>query len=228
MYERRFSTSPNPSPPRSSWQPPMSPPPPLGKTSFVGMARSPLVKSPSLREGDYFLSAGTIRPAKRQVLLEVAIPDAPLSSESPGRSRITRRPSVKQTFHTILRNKTTSQDTAYGPPELSCGESSQSEESTPSTPQTALSNAPCARLGFDPEEERTEKERQNFFERAEAFRDRSQFEFRRQFIPHHRFSKEEVPYMQSYSHVALHKYAPHRPVVFLVLTIVFFQRLLHV
>ncbi|KAI0684767.1 hypothetical protein BC835DRAFT_1292249 [Cytidiella melzeri] len=47
-------------------------------------------------------------------------------------------------------------------------------------------------------------EREEFLERQEAIRDREQFDYRRQSIPHHRFSKEEVPYMQSYSHISLH------------------------
>lgn len=149
----------------------------------------------------------TVKPSRRKVTLDLDILDVPSSPESPSRRpAFTRKPSFKNTFDTILRSTTKkpAQDPTGSTPDLSCGESSQSEESAPSTPRTVHSSLSLASI--DPESERRERERRESFDRQETVRDRSQFQFRRQYIPHHRFPREEVPYMQSYSHVALHKY----------------------
>lgn len=151
-----------------------------------------------------------IKAGKRKVSLEVKIPDGMSSTESFGHLNMARTGSttVGRTLNSLfLRAKRASQESGpSSPPDLFSGESAHSDSSLPPTPRTgtfALND--LSGTGLVENERKTELTEEEK-ERREIMRIRSQFDYRRQGIPHHKFPKHEVPYMQSYSHVSLHKY----------------------
>jgi hypothetical protein len=147
---------------------------------------------------------------ERKISFEVEIPDGLSSQESLEPLAMSKSGSVGRTLNTFLRSKRKSEDAVplSSPPGLLSGESSHSDSSLPSTPYAGSVAADDSFLELDTDEIDTELKSvvlEAYFEHQELLQDRDQFEYRMQRIPHHKYPKEDVPYMQSYSHVSLHK-----------------------
>ncbi|KAI0095227.1 hypothetical protein BDY19DRAFT_75224 [Irpex rosettiformis] len=189
MDERRFST-----PPDSSTTPPRRPrrSTTVRPTSFLDMSEP----SRFSLSGAKLLSSTSmegIKVGKRRVDLEVKIPDG--------------APSVGRTLNTFfLRPKRRSQESGRSsPPGLFSGESTHSDSSLPPTPRSGSFAIPDLFLDRNmADREIGMAEMDGAQERKEVKKTREQFDYRRNYIPHHTYPKEEVPYMQSYSHVSLH------------------------
>lgn len=88
-------------------------------------------------------------------------------------------------------------------PDLYHGQSEESE-SSPTTPKSGRSPTPVSAQPLSPEQDPRPKA-PRWTEDPEIVKEREQFEAHQDIIYHHKFSDEEVPYMQSYSDVSLAK-----------------------
>lgn len=132
---------------------------------------------------------------------------SPPRKATPDRQRTPKPlPSLPLTGESLRRSNSGASRRAQCTPDLYDGQSEASESlpATPLTPSRSPTPGPSS-YATSPFEESKQKATEDPQEDPEIAQERDQFVYERNIIYHHRFPREDVPYMQSYSDVSLWK-----------------------